>query len=148
MPGEPSSGTNFSPTLQNTNVASLTQSKVLESLSHLRIDSARIKPIHSQALRIGGNADVEAAILASDLPPSSSEPDVTEYVAVKKLRFDTETDDDRVLAVSLARCSVHAMKKSEKFAFIFQAVRSRSQSSERPVPRQRGKGYWLRRERR
>ncbi|KAG9045241.1 hypothetical protein FS837_006779 [Tulasnella sp. UAMH 9824] len=72
--------------------------KVLESLSHLRIDRARIQPIESQAPRTGGKADVEAAILTSARPSNPSEPEITEYVAVKKLRFDTETDDDRTLA--------------------------------------------------
>lgn len=83
-------------------MASLTQREVLGSLSHLRIDSPRIKPIDSQAPKIGGKADVEAAILISDRPSSPSEPDVAEYVAVKKLRFDTETGNDRALAVSLS----------------------------------------------
>ncbi|KAG9023463.1 hypothetical protein FS837_005790, partial [Tulasnella sp. UAMH 9824] len=71
--------------------------KLLESLSHLRIDRARIEPIRTHAPKAGrgGNADVEAAILIPAQPSSSSEPD---YVAVKKLRFDKETDDDRVLA--------------------------------------------------
>ncbi|KIO20744.1 hypothetical protein M407DRAFT_29638 [Tulasnella calospora MUT 4182] len=72
--------------------------KVLESLAHLRIDRIRIKPIESQAPKTGAKADVEAAILTSAQPSNSSEPDVTEYVAVKKLRFDSETDDDRALA--------------------------------------------------
>ncbi|KAG9047313.1 hypothetical protein FS837_002570 [Tulasnella sp. UAMH 9824] len=69
--------------------------KVLESLSHLRIDRGRIRPLGSEAPKSGGNADVEAAILA---PANSSEPHDTEYVAVKKLRFETSTIDDRALA--------------------------------------------------
>ncbi|KAG9041583.1 hypothetical protein FS837_012047 [Tulasnella sp. UAMH 9824] len=69
--------------------------KVLESLSHIRLDRARIEPIETQAPKAGGKADVVAAVLTSVQPSSSSEP---EYVAVKKLRFDTETDGDRALA--------------------------------------------------
>ncbi|KIO33019.1 hypothetical protein M407DRAFT_18171 [Tulasnella calospora MUT 4182] len=71
--------------------------KVLESLSHLRIDGARIKPIEGQPPKAGGKAEVEAAILASGKESGSSESDEEEYVAVKKLRFD-DTDDDRTLA--------------------------------------------------
>ncbi|KAG9041609.1 hypothetical protein FS837_012035 [Tulasnella sp. UAMH 9824] len=72
--------------------------KVLGSLSHLRIDRARIKPIEGQAPKAGGKADVEAAMLISEKSSSSSESDVTEYVAVKKLRFDATSSDDRALA--------------------------------------------------
>ncbi|KAG9041601.1 hypothetical protein FS837_012040, partial [Tulasnella sp. UAMH 9824] len=72
--------------------------KVLRSLSHLRIDRARIKPIESQAPKAGGKADVEAALLASEQSPSYQESSELEYVAVKKLRFDAETDDHRALA--------------------------------------------------
>ncbi|KIO18389.1 hypothetical protein M407DRAFT_31962 [Tulasnella calospora MUT 4182] len=71
--------------------------KVLESLSHLRIDGARIKPIEGQPPKAGGKAEVEAAILASAKESGSSKSDEEEYVAVKKLRFD-DTDDDRTLA--------------------------------------------------
>lgn len=42
--------------------------------------------------------------------PSSttSEYDDAKYVAVKKLRFDEDTDDDRALALSLDGCSVES----------------------------------------
>ncbi|KIO33045.1 hypothetical protein M407DRAFT_18193 [Tulasnella calospora MUT 4182] len=72
--------------------------KVLESLSHLRIDGARIKPIEGQSPKAGRTAEVEAAILASAQESDSSESNEKEYVAVKKLRFDGDTDDDRTLA--------------------------------------------------
>ncbi|KAG9024528.1 hypothetical protein FS837_005317, partial [Tulasnella sp. UAMH 9824] len=72
--------------------------RALGSLSHLRIDRARIKPIDSQARIMGGTADVEAAILTPIQHSSSSESDVTEYVALKKLRLDIGTDCDRALA--------------------------------------------------
>ncbi|KIO20717.1 hypothetical protein M407DRAFT_29656 [Tulasnella calospora MUT 4182] len=72
--------------------------KVLESLLHLRIDGARIKPIEGQPPKAGGTAEVEAAILASAQESDSSESDEGEYVAVKKLRFDEEGDIDRTLA--------------------------------------------------
>lgn len=81
--------------------------KALLSLSHLRIDRARIMPIEGQAPKEGGKADVEAAILApaqvsnsaeSNKAPNSLEFGITEYVAVKKLRFDMETGDARALA--------------------------------------------------
>ncbi|KIO15841.1 hypothetical protein M407DRAFT_34551 [Tulasnella calospora MUT 4182] len=72
--------------------------KVLESLSHLRIDGARIKPIEGQTPKAGGKANVETAILASARASGSSESDEKEYVAAKKLRFDDGTDDDRTLA--------------------------------------------------
>ncbi|KIO19418.1 hypothetical protein M407DRAFT_223103, partial [Tulasnella calospora MUT 4182] len=71
--------------------------KVLGSLSHLRIDRARIKPLEGQAPKAGGKAEVEAALLAPAQSSSPSEPN-DEYVAVKKLRFDEDTDDDRALA--------------------------------------------------
>ncbi|KAG9041599.1 hypothetical protein FS837_012038 [Tulasnella sp. UAMH 9824] len=73
--------------------------KILESLSHLRVDRDRIKPIEGQTPKAGGNADVEAAILASAQSSSSPKPDREEYVAVKKLRFDKDTEGDRALAV-------------------------------------------------
>ncbi|KAG9024214.1 hypothetical protein FS837_005445 [Tulasnella sp. UAMH 9824] len=72
--------------------------KVLGSLSHLRIDRARVKPVDHQAPKAGGNADVEAAILASQPSSSSSEHEEMQYVAIKKLRLDERTDDDRALA--------------------------------------------------
>ncbi|KAG9046327.1 hypothetical protein FS837_004641 [Tulasnella sp. UAMH 9824] len=72
--------------------------EVLGSLGNLRIDRPRISPIESKDLKRGGNADVEAAILVPTEPSNSSELDHPVYVAVKKLRFDTETDDDRTLA--------------------------------------------------
>ncbi|KIO20873.1 hypothetical protein M407DRAFT_29532 [Tulasnella calospora MUT 4182] len=72
--------------------------KVLASLYHLRIDGARIKPIESQTPKAGGKADVEAAMLTSGQSSSASEPEVPDYVAVKKLRFDIETNDDQALA--------------------------------------------------
>ncbi|KIO33023.1 hypothetical protein M407DRAFT_18175 [Tulasnella calospora MUT 4182] len=71
---------------------------VLRSLSHLRIDKARIKPLEIEARKGGGKADVQAAILASARSSSSSESDEEEYVAVKKLRFDEDNDGDRTLA--------------------------------------------------
>ncbi|KIO20719.1 hypothetical protein M407DRAFT_29658 [Tulasnella calospora MUT 4182] len=73
--------------------------KVLKSLSHLRIDGARVKPIEGQSPKAGGKATVEGAILASAQAPGSSESDSEEYVAVKKLRFDDDTNDDRTLAL-------------------------------------------------
>ncbi|KAG9041373.1 hypothetical protein FS837_012359 [Tulasnella sp. UAMH 9824] len=72
--------------------------RILGSLIHLRIDKARIKPMQGRAPKAGGNADVEAAILASAKSSSSSESGDEEYVAVKKLRFDEDTDDDHALA--------------------------------------------------
>ncbi|KIO15884.1 hypothetical protein M407DRAFT_34504 [Tulasnella calospora MUT 4182] len=72
--------------------------KALGGLAHLRIERTRIKPIESRAPKRGGNADVEAAILTPSRPSNSSKPEVTEYVAVKKLRFDSETDHNRALA--------------------------------------------------
>lgn len=72
----------------------------MESISHLRIDRARVKLIEGQTPKVGGQGAVEAAILA---PPPSSPPESgdAEYVAVKKLRVDDETEGDRALAVSL-----------------------------------------------
>ncbi|KAG8916591.1 hypothetical protein FRC01_002971, partial [Tulasnella sp. 417] len=69
----------------------------LASLSHLRIDPPRIKPIQGQAPKMGGKADVEAATLDSGQPSTSLGSEVTEYFAVKKMRFGSDTDDDRVL---------------------------------------------------
>ncbi|KAG9047669.1 hypothetical protein FS837_001745 [Tulasnella sp. UAMH 9824] len=74
--------------------------KVLGSLSHLRIDRARIKLIEDQVPKSGGKADVQAAMLASAPSSTLSEPDDAEYVAIKRLRLDENTDDDRTLAVS------------------------------------------------
>ncbi|KAG9040639.1 hypothetical protein FS837_000371 [Tulasnella sp. UAMH 9824] len=88
--------------------------KVLKSLSNLRINRARIEPIETQAPKTGGKADVVGAILTPAQPSGSSEP---EYVAIKKLRFDTENDDDRALAVSPPRCSVDSDGEPTKLAF-------------------------------
>ncbi|KAG9044038.1 hypothetical protein FS837_008853 [Tulasnella sp. UAMH 9824] len=76
--------------------------RMLESLEHLRIDGARITPIESEDNKRGGNADVEAAILVPEQSSSSSESGDIQYVAVKKLRFDMDTDDDRALALVFA----------------------------------------------
>lgn len=86
----------------------LIQRKVLGSLSHLRLDKTRIEAIGSQAPKAGGKADVEAAVLTSVPPSGSSEDQAPEYVAVKKLRFDSETDDDQALAVSPHGCPLIA----------------------------------------
>ncbi|KIO22942.1 hypothetical protein M407DRAFT_27587 [Tulasnella calospora MUT 4182] len=72
--------------------------KVLGTLSHLRIDKARITPIEGGDTKAGGKADVEAAKLASAQSLSAPKSDDVEYVAVKKLRFDAETNNDRALA--------------------------------------------------
>ncbi|KIO18388.1 hypothetical protein M407DRAFT_31961 [Tulasnella calospora MUT 4182] len=72
--------------------------KVLGCLSHLRIDRARIQPVEGQDTKAGGTADVEAAILAPAQSSSSPKSDDKDYVAIKKLRFDEDTDDDRALA--------------------------------------------------
>ncbi|KIO33585.1 hypothetical protein M407DRAFT_17548 [Tulasnella calospora MUT 4182] len=72
--------------------------KVLESLSDIRIEKSRIQPLADREPKAGGKADVQEAILLPEQPIYSSEPSVAEYVAVKKVRFDEETDDDRVLA--------------------------------------------------
>lgn len=66
--------------------------------------------MQGRAPKAGGNADVEAAILASAKSSSSSESSDEEYVAVKKLRFDEDTNDDHTLAVSRLACSVHSRK--------------------------------------
>lgn len=52
---------------------------------------------------------MEAAILVPAKPTSSPESGDTQYVAVKKLRFDAETDDDRALAVSLKGGAVRSV---------------------------------------
>ncbi|KIO21117.1 hypothetical protein M407DRAFT_29277 [Tulasnella calospora MUT 4182] len=84
---------------QAMNRLTISPRNVLESLVHLRVEKARIKPLdNSEAPKGGGTADVEAAMLAPAQPTNISESDDTEYVAVKKLRFDTETNDDRALA--------------------------------------------------
>ncbi|KIO28284.1 hypothetical protein M407DRAFT_22493, partial [Tulasnella calospora MUT 4182] len=73
--------------------------EMLRSLGHLRIDKARIKPIESKARsKTGGTVQIEAAILVSAQYSNSSKFEGMEYVAVKKLRFDPENDDDRALA--------------------------------------------------
>ena len=69
-------------------------------MAHLRIAKTRIKPLADRDAKAGGKADVEAAILTPEDSSNPSESDDPEYVAVKKLRFDEDTDDDRVLAVS------------------------------------------------
>ncbi|KIO29631.1 hypothetical protein M407DRAFT_21220 [Tulasnella calospora MUT 4182] len=71
--------------------------EVLASLGYLRIDKARIKPLASGLSIAGGKADVEAAKLLPEQFSSSSEPDDAVYVAVKKLRYDENVDDDHGL---------------------------------------------------
>lgn len=65
------------------------------------MDGTRIKLIESQAPKVGGQGAVEAAILARPPPSSTPESNDAEWVAVKKLRVDEESDGDRALAVSL-----------------------------------------------
>lgn len=72
--------------------------QVLASLEHLRIEKARIKPLKDKPRRGGGKADVQAAILVPTQSSNSSGSEDTEYVAVKKLRFDSLTSNDRALA--------------------------------------------------
>lgn len=81
--------------------------KILGSLSALRIEKTRIKPLEAARGGRGGNADVIPAELA---PPEFSEPSSsadTQHVAVKKMRLDGDIDDAQVLA-SLAH-EVHLM---------------------------------------
>lgn len=78
----------------------LLQREVLASLGHLRIEKARIKPLASGLSKAGGNADVEAAKLLPQQFSESSESDGAVYVAVKKLRYDVDADDDQALGVS------------------------------------------------
>lgn len=83
------------------------QRKVLESLAHLRIQKARIKPLGNETITGGGSADVQCAILAPAAEPADfAQSNDTEYVAVKKLRFNTGTDDDRALVVSVHKFGV------------------------------------------
>lgn len=83
------------------------QRKVLESLAHLRIEKARIKPLDKGMPTGGGSADVVCAVLAPAAEPADfAEASDTEYVAVKKLRFNTGTEDDRALAVSVYKLDV------------------------------------------
>lgn len=72
--------------------------KALEALEDLRIGKSRIKPLADGVAKAGGKADVEPATLLLEQSIDSSDPTSGEYVAVKKLRFDQATDDDRVLA--------------------------------------------------
>ncbi|KAG9045111.1 hypothetical protein FS837_007013 [Tulasnella sp. UAMH 9824] len=74
---------------------------LLRSLVYLQIENARIMLLESEAATRGGTADVQPAILAPTEPTNILEFDDREYVAVKKMRFDMETDDDRVLVVSI-----------------------------------------------
>ncbi|KIO32419.1 hypothetical protein M407DRAFT_18727 [Tulasnella calospora MUT 4182] len=72
---------------------------VLESLSTLRIEMTRIKPLETESWGRGGNADViPAELLPADAPEHPSPVD-TQHVAVKKMRLDDDTDDTRVLAL-------------------------------------------------
>lgn len=85
---------------ENTDCRQLSQRQVLETLEEIRFDKSRIEPLSNSVPKAGGQADVEAAILLPAQVTHSTEHKATEYVAVKKLRFDEEADDDRVLAVS------------------------------------------------
>ena len=60
-------------------------------MEHLRIEKAQIKPLARGDIRAGGKADVEPATLTPAQSSNSPEFDKTEYVAVKKLRFDADT---------------------------------------------------------
>ncbi|KAG9048619.1 hypothetical protein FS837_012394 [Tulasnella sp. UAMH 9824] len=80
-----------------TSDSELIQRQVLESLGYLRIEKARIKPLASGLSKAGGNADVEAAKLLPQQFSDSSESDGAVYVAVKKLRYDENADDDQAL---------------------------------------------------
>ncbi|KAG9041773.1 hypothetical protein FS837_011765 [Tulasnella sp. UAMH 9824] len=81
-----------------TNRLKICPRRVLESLSDIRIEKSRIQPLADRVPKAGGLADVHAAILLPERPMHSPKPDLVEYVAVKKLRFEEEIDEDRVLA--------------------------------------------------
>ncbi|KAG9039483.1 hypothetical protein FS837_000982, partial [Tulasnella sp. UAMH 9824] len=66
---------------------------------HLRIDTAQIKPTEDQSTKAGGNGVVEKATLVSAQPLSSPESECSEFVAVKKLRLETEIEKIRGLAL-------------------------------------------------
>ncbi|KIO28068.1 hypothetical protein M407DRAFT_22700, partial [Tulasnella calospora MUT 4182] len=83
------------PTSTEEVVEAMKRLKILSG--HLRIGKARIKPFDRVAAR-GGKADVELAILAPAEQTSSPASDDIQYVAVKKVRLDAETDDDQALA--------------------------------------------------
>lgn len=72
--------------------------KVLESISTLRLEKERIKPLESDSWGKGGNADViQAELLPANAPEPSSSGDV-QHIAVKKLKLDGDADDTRTLA--------------------------------------------------
>lgn len=80
------------------------QREILESLARLRLAQDRIQTVGdasglSQG-RSGGKADVEAAILTPRTLTDTLNNENIEYIAVKKLRLDEDSGDDRALAVS------------------------------------------------
>ncbi|KAG8948073.1 hypothetical protein FRC00_008810, partial [Tulasnella sp. 408] len=87
-------------------VRSLQQAKrsareVLESLSHLRVNPSRIKPIGSDVRSSGGQGDVILATLdpsetsKSDKNDDSHQSEGQFHVAVKKLKFNKSRNDER-----------------------------------------------------
>lgn len=77
------------------------QTAVLESLNILRIERRIIKPLGADSSKKGGNADVELACLSlEELVKSGFGGTTSLCVAVKKFRFDDDTEENRVLAVS------------------------------------------------
>ncbi|KIO24753.1 hypothetical protein M407DRAFT_25902 [Tulasnella calospora MUT 4182] len=70
----------------------------LENRGDLRIAQRQIKPLAGSNPKAGSKADVEAATLAPANLTHNSKYNFTEYVAVKKVRFDDNSNDNRVLA--------------------------------------------------
>ncbi|KIO26319.1 hypothetical protein M407DRAFT_24405 [Tulasnella calospora MUT 4182] len=84
---------------QSARAARISPRKVLESLSALRIEATRIQPLEIKDLGRGGNADVVPAKLVPAAVPEPSTSSDAEYVAVKKLNVDGDTNDIRGLAL-------------------------------------------------
>lgn len=104
------------------------QRTVLDSLSTIRIEKIRIKPIETGAQGRGGKADVIPAELVSAEASGSSHPAVVRHVAVKKLRPDNNTGDPhiRILAVGVIRLRVavhNAVLTRRELVFSFSRTR-------------------------
>ncbi|KAG8923207.1 hypothetical protein FRC01_013060, partial [Tulasnella sp. 417] len=69
--------------------------KVFQSLTNSRVEATRIERFDNAVCKHGGQADVELAALRL---PSPSQPNENELVAVRKMRFSDDKDDERVLA--------------------------------------------------
>lgn len=81
-------------------------------MSSYRIEKERINPFDTGTSKRGASADVELAmLLPSDLSLSEES---SQHVAVKKLKIDDDTNQERVLRVSVKAADLSCRSDREE----------------------------------